>query len=103
MKSILSVLLLSAAIAGPAAAEDIRISLADKDPATVRAEIDQAATAVCDSAFRQGVIGPHEMIQCPALVSDDALSQAKAAQSVKASASVGAMASNSLAEPGSSK
>jgi|WetSurMetagenome_2_1015567.scaffolds.fasta_scaffold100772_3 hypothetical protein len=103
MKSILSFLLLSAAIAGPAAAEDIRISLADKDSATVRAEIDRAADAVCSSAYRDGQIEFQEMLQCPSLISADAQDQAKAIESVKATASVGALASNSLAPAAASK
>jgi hypothetical protein len=103
MKSILSVLLLSAAIAGPAAAEDIRISLADKDPATVRAEIDRAATAVCTRAYRDEQIEFQELLQCPSLVSADAEAQAKAIRSVNATASVGALASNSLAQASPSK
>jgi hypothetical protein len=97
MKSILSVIFLSAALAGPAAAEDIRISLADKDAAAVRAEIDRAAATVCLSAFREGAIETQGMLQCPGLVSADALDQAKAAEAG------GAMASNDLAQAAASR
>ncbi len=111
MKTTLSVILLTAALAGPAAAEEIRISLVDKDPSTVRAEIIQAADTVCSTAFREGEIEVQEMIQCPSMLSADAMAQASAYRPANstasggsvASTSVGSLASNSLAPAGSSK
>lgn len=98
MKSILSILLLAAAAAGPAAAEDIRVSLADKDPAAIQAEIDKAAQTVCWSGYRDGELELHEMMSCSRLISSDAMAQLKAieARAARPTASLGALASNGL-------
>ena len=42
-----AILTVAAAIAGPAAATEIRLSFLGKDDATLQAEIKQAATTVC--------------------------------------------------------
>ena len=77
MKTLLSTLLLTAAIAGPAAAQDIRVSLEGKNPAAIREDIAHAASAVCTSAYRDGAVGLHELAACERVVADDALQQAK--------------------------
>ena len=80
MKTALSFLLLATAgLAGPAAAQDIRISIAGKSPAAVEADINHAAAEVCTSAVRQGDIGFFEMNLCVRTVSAQSLQQARAA------------------------
>ena len=106
MKSLLSILLLSAAIAGPAAAQEVRVSLADKDPATIASDIHRAAETVCYSAQKDGEVRPQEMARCISDVADDGMSQARAYESRRApptSAQVGDLASNGLAEASPSK
>ncbi len=77
MKSVLSVLLLISAAAGPAAAQDIRVGVAGKSPAVLREDISRAAVAVCTSAFRQGEVGVIEMNDCIRAASDDGMQQAR--------------------------
>jgi hypothetical protein len=77
MKTLFSTLLIMASIAGPAAAQDIRVSLEGKSPATIREDIGRAASAVCTSAFRQGDVGVHELNACQRAVTDDAMQQAR--------------------------
>jgi hypothetical protein len=78
MKTVLSLLLLATAAAGPAAAQDIRINISGKSPADIREDIGRAAQAVCDSAFRDQAIGFTELNACVRAVSDDGLRQARA-------------------------
>ncbi len=77
MKTLLSTLLLAAAIAGPAAAQDIRVSLEGKSPAVIREDIQRAASTVCASAYRDGDVGVHELAACERDAADDALQQVK--------------------------
>ena len=79
MKTIFSLstlLLATAALAGQASAQDIRVSLAGKSPATVEADINQAAKQVCASAVRSGDVGFFEMRDCVSTVAADAMQQA---------------------------
>ena len=85
MKTILSILLLTAAAAGPAAAQDIRVSIEGKSPAVIREDIHRAAEAVCTSAYREQVVGFHEMMDCVRTVSEDGLEQAEALNAAKPS------------------
>jgi hypothetical protein len=77
MKTFFSTLLVMASIAGHAAAQDIRVSLEGKSPATIREDIGRAASAVCTTAFRQGDVGFHELNACQRTVSEEALQQAR--------------------------
>ena len=83
MKTIVSLFLLTLAAAGPAAAQDIRVSVAGKSPAVLREDIDRAAEAVCNSAFRDGTVGFHEVNDCERAVSEDGLQQARALTAAK--------------------
>ncbi len=79
MKTVLSLstlLLATAALAGPASAQDIRVSLAGKSPAAVKADINRAAVEVCASAARAGDIGFFEMRDCVSTVASDGMQQA---------------------------
>jgi hypothetical protein len=77
MKTLLPTLLIMASIAGPAAAQEIRVSLEGKSPATIREDIARAASTVCTSAFREGEVGVHELNACQRAVADDAMQQAR--------------------------
>lgn len=105
MKSLLSILILSAAIAGPAAAQDVRIRVADRDPSAVRADIYKAAQTVCYAGFKRGDVRTQEMGLCIQDVADDAEAQARAYEKAapQTTASVASLASNSLADARPSK
>ena len=77
MKALLSTLLLTAAIAGPAAAQEVRVSLAGKNPAAIREDIARAASTVCTSAYLHGEVGLHELNACQRTALDDGLQQAR--------------------------
>ena len=77
MKTLLSTLLLAAAIAGPAAAQEVRVSLDGENPAAIREDISRAASAVCASAYREGEVGLHELTACERTAADDGMRQAK--------------------------
>ena len=69
-----------AAVAGPAAAADIKINIVGKDAAVVRAEISKAARTVC----REGLGGMTPLAQyasCLNLVTADAMAQFTTARS----------------------
>ena len=83
MKTVLSLLLLTVAAAGPAAAQDIRVSVVGKSPAVIREDIDRAAHAVCVSAYRDGTVGFWELNSCVRAASDDGLQQARAIATAK--------------------
>ena len=79
MKTVLSLstlLLATAALAGTASAQDIRVSLAGKSPAAVKADIDHAAAEVCASAARSGDIGFFELRDCVRTVAAEGMQQA---------------------------
>ncbi len=100
MKTQFSVLLLISALAGPAAAQEVRISVADKDPATLRADIQKAADTVCAAAYRQGDLAISEMNDCARVATDDGLAQARvyASKAPRHTASIGALASNTVTD-----
>ncbi len=77
MKTLLSTLLLAAAIAGPAAAQEVRVSLEGKNPAAIREDIAHAASTVCTSAYLHGSVSVHELSACERAVADDAMQQVK--------------------------
>lgn len=77
MKTLVSTLFVMASIAGPAAAQDIRVSLEGKSAATIREDVGRAASAVCTTAFRQGEVGAHELNACKGAVADDAMQQVR--------------------------
>ncbi len=77
MKTVFALLLLAAA-AGPASAQDIRVSISGKSPAVIREDIGHAAEAVCHSAFRDGTISFNELNACVRAASEDGMEQARA-------------------------
>ncbi len=77
MKTLLSTLLVMASIAGPAAAQEVRVSLDGKSPATIREDIGRAAAVVCTTAFRQGDVDIRELSTCERTATEDALQQAR--------------------------
>ncbi len=77
MKTVLSLLLLAAA-ASPAAAQDIRVSISGKSPAVIREDINRAAEAVCRSAYRDRTVAFTELNDCVRAASEDGLDQARA-------------------------
>ena len=83
MKTVLSLILLTAAAAGPAAAQDIRVSVLGKSPAVIREDIGRAAQSVCAAAYRDGTVGFWEMHDCVRAVSEDGLQQARAMATAK--------------------
>ncbi len=72
-----SALLVLAAIAGPAAAQDIKVDLAGKDTRAISLEIDKAAWAVCTRAYLDMAIQRESLADCAKEASDDAEAQAK--------------------------
>jgi len=83
MKTVLSLLLLATAAAGPAAAQDIRVSVSGKSPAVIREDIGRAAEAVCQSAYRERAVAFYELNDCVRAASDDGLRQARAIAAIK--------------------
>jgi hypothetical protein len=73
-----SILLLAAALAGPAAAQEIRVSLVGKDPATIHTEIGKAAHDVCQQGFMKGVVNMDEINRCTRIEAEDGQRQANA-------------------------
>ena len=64
-RTLLSALTLAALLAGPAAAQDIRVPVAGKDDAAARAEIRRAASVVCRAADRDGAFqGAYRLQNC---------------------------------------
>lgn len=61
-----NIICLSAAflIAGPAAAQSVRINLVGKDPATIQSEISRAAARVCDEANPPGAFSYYLRSEC---------------------------------------
>jgi hypothetical protein len=84
----LSILILITAFAGPAAAQDIRVSVVDKDDGTVQADIHKAAVKVCRNTFIGDPLDAfHEMDGCVASAQGDAMAQVKAIRQAAASQS----------------
>jgi hypothetical protein len=85
MKRVLSFVLVAAAIAGPAAAQEVPLSFADrqiqistegKDPATIRADINRAAARLCWIGQKRGMLLVQEMSRCIKSVAADGMVQA---------------------------
>ena len=83
MKTVLSLLLLTASAAGPAAAQDIHVSLSGKSAAVIREDIGRAAVTACISAYREEAVGFHELNACERAASEDAMRQARAVAAAK--------------------
>ena len=91
----ISTLIALTALAGPAAAQDISVSLAGKDARTVHVEIDKAAWTVCSSAYLKGDITFHEVADCARGSADEGEAEAKTKTSTAvASAAPVVVASN---------
>jgi hypothetical protein len=102
----LSTLILVAGFAGPALAQEARVSIVGKDDATVRAEIHQAAKSVCRSAYVHDKLDDAQQIEdCIDSAETDGVAQLKAYR-LATSASpppTSAIASLAPARPGSSR
>jgi hypothetical protein len=84
----LSILILATALAGPATAEDIRVSLVGKDEGTVQADVHKAAVKICRDIFIGDLQnGFYEMDGCVASVQDDAMAQVRAIRQAAAARS----------------
>ncbi len=65
MTRMLSAFALLAALAGPAAAQDLRVNVVGKDEAAARQDIRQAVETVCKAADRQGAFrGAYTVQNC---------------------------------------
>jgi hypothetical protein len=82
----LSTLFIFAALAGPVSAGEVRVSLAGKDDAAVRSDVNRAAEKVCTEAYT-GVRGElHEWAACIDDATAEAMAQVKAARQAAAEA-----------------
>jgi hypothetical protein len=94
MTRVLSAIALTLALAGSAAAQEVRINVVGKDDAAVRADIRQAVEQVCQTANRAGQFqGAYTVQNCLMDGQTRALAQYKAYQR-DASTQVTALASN---------
>jgi len=101
MSSLLSTVAILAAIAGPAAAQEIRLNLAGQDEASARQEIRQAVQTVCQAADRQGAFhGAYTVQNCLMDGESRAMAQYRAnvQAGVQARGQVTALASNDTAD-----
>ncbi len=91
----LSTLLVLTVLAGPAAAQEVKVDLAGKDKRTIDLEIDRAAWTACGQAFLKSRIDFAEQADCAKAAAEDAQAQAKAYELAAAGpASVRVLASN---------
>jgi hypothetical protein len=67
----ITVLAAASALAGPAAAQSLKVSLVGKDPATIQADISRAANIVCFRGAR-GPLEVYSMRECVANTVKDA-------------------------------
>ncbi len=82
----LSTLAILTALAGPAAAQDIRVSVAGKDDKTVSAEIHKAAVKVCEDAYAGDRVAEfYELDSCVSNAQADGMAQVKAIRRAEAS------------------
>ena len=81
-----STLIVITALAGPAAAQDITVSIAGKDARTIAVEIDKAAWAVCSTAYLKDDIDLHDVPDCAKSAADDGKAQAKSLHALAAAA-----------------
>ena len=97
MNRTLSTFILITALAGPAAAQDVRVSLAGKDDQTIRADIHRAAQHACSDEY---LSDPSRMLReydaCVAAAETQALADVRAIrQSQAASATFASLAPTS--------
>ena len=95
----LSTLTLIAAFAGPASAQEVRVSLAGKDARTISAEIDKAAWTVCNKAFRVSDITFFEISSCARDAADDAKARASEILATARASEMSALARNDSSMP----
>ena len=76
-----STFLVLAALAGPAAAQDIKVDVAGKDAMAISLAIDKAAWTVCTRAYLDMSVERGALADCAKAAADDALAQAKAYES----------------------
>jgi hypothetical protein len=88
MIRILSTLALATALAGPAMAQEARVSLDGKSEQTIRSDIHKAAVKVCSQSNDRA--GLYDLAACISDAQADGLAQAKAIQ--QSQAPVGALA-----------
>ena len=102
----LSTLILVAGLAGPALAQEARVSLIGKDDAAIRVEIHQAAKAVCRTAYVRNTLTEAQQIEdCIDAAEADGVAQLKAYRLATSTspAPSSAVASLAPARPGSSR
>ena len=88
MIRMISTLALVTALAGPAAAEQVKVSLIGKSDPAIRAEIHQAAKKVCREAyFGDRVAEFYNLDSCISDAEADAMAQVKAYQQATSSSS----------------
>jgi hypothetical protein len=83
MKKSITLLVAAVALAGPAAAQSVKVSLAGKDPAAIRTDIAHAARVVCREATMLDQFQFYTMPRCVA----DTIKAAEAKASGLAAAS----------------
>ncbi len=76
-----------AALSAPAYAEEVHVSLAGKDAATIRADITRAAERVCNKAYRSSPRELYELGQCVRDSTDAALAQIPSQQAANTTSS----------------
>jgi hypothetical protein len=81
-----STLVILAALAGPAAAQDVTVSLAGKSARTATIDIERAAWSVCRQAYLKSVINFADQADCARGLTMDALAQADGREPVVAAA-----------------
>ncbi len=96
MLSTLATLALLTAFAGPAAAQQVAVSLAGKDARTISAEIDKAAWSACSQAYIKGEIEFQEVYACAKDASANAKEQAYEILAAAHEPDIGLLARNDL-------
>lgn len=80
MIRILSTFALAAALAGPAMAQEARVSVTGKSEQAVRADIHKAAVKVCTESYAFGPHSLYDVDACVAQAEADGMAQAKVVQ-----------------------
>jgi len=80
MIRILSTFALVAALAGPAMAQEARVSVAGKSDQTLRADVHKAAVKVCVESYAFERHGLYDVDACVAQAETEAMAQVKAIQ-----------------------
>jgi hypothetical protein len=87
MIRLISTLAIAVALAGPAAAQQIKVSLIGKDDQTIRWEIHKAAVKACRNAYLGDRVAEfHYLSECISGAESGALAQARAYQASAGSA-----------------